>query len=98
MRGPASAVLGLLESGEVVATAMVGHDGHRGWVYYLCVASSHQGQGVGARLMDASEQWLRERGAVKVQVMVRRANAPVAGFYERIGYEPSDVTVLARWL
>src|SRR5271169_2975758 len=23
--------------GEVMATVMVGHDGHRGWVYYLAV-------------------------------------------------------------
>jgi ribosomal protein S18 acetylase RimI-like enzyme len=29
---------------EVVASAMVGFDGHRGWVYYLAVAERHRKQ------------------------------------------------------
>jgi hypothetical protein len=36
--GPASAVLVGVSGDRVVATVMVGHDGHRGWVYYLAVA------------------------------------------------------------
>ena len=48
--------------------------------------------------MRAAEEWLRARGAVKVQVMVRRTNDSVVTFYETIGYETSDVAVLARWL
>jgi GNAT superfamily N-acetyltransferase len=37
--------------GEAVATAMVGFDGHRGWVYYLAVAASHRRQSFGRALM-----------------------------------------------
>jgi ribosomal protein S18 acetylase RimI-like enzyme len=96
--GATSAVLGLMKGDELWATAMVGHDGHRGWVYYLAVAPAHQRQGLGARLMRAAEEWLRARGAVKVQVMVRHTNDSVGTFYEAIGYEVADVAVLARWL
>lgn len=96
--GATSTVLGVLQDDELLGTAMVGHDGHRGWVYYLAVARAHQRQGLGARLMRAAEEWLRARGAVKVQVMVRRTNDSVVTFYETIGYETSDVAVLARWL
>jgi ribosomal protein S18 acetylase RimI-like enzyme len=96
--GPASVVLGIVEGGDLVGTAMTGHDGHRGWVYYLCVATAHQRRGLGVELMRAAEEWLRARGAVKVQVMVRHTNQSVVTFYESIGYEASDVTVLARWL
>jgi ribosomal protein S18 acetylase RimI-like enzyme len=77
---------------------MVGHDGHRGWVYYLAVARSQQRVGLGSELMRAAEEWLRTRGAVKVQLMVRSDNESSLDFYRRVGYESNDVTVLSRWL
>lgn len=96
--GPASAVLGIRDGGNLLATAMVGHDGHRGWVYYLAVASSARGTGLGRRLMDACEQWLAARGVPKIQFMVRTDNADVLAFYDHLGYAPQDVVVLGRRL
>jgi ribosomal protein S18 acetylase RimI-like enzyme len=96
--GATSTVLGLRDGSELVGTVMVGHDGHRGWVYYLAVADSHQGRGLGSALMAAAEQWLRSRGAVKVQLMVRESNRDVVAFYARLGYQQDEVSVLARWL
>lgn len=96
--GATSTVLGIRDGDRVVATAMVGHDGHRGWVYYLAVEPSLQSQGLGRQLVDAAEAWLRSGGAVKVQLMVRETNADVVEFYERIGYADSEVRVLSRWL
>ena len=98
VEGSTSAVLGLQRDNELSGTVMVGHDGHRGWVYYLAVAKSHQRSGVGSELMRAAEEWLREMGAVKVQLMVRRENESVLDFYDNVGYVTSDVTVLSRWL
>jgi ribosomal protein S18 acetylase RimI-like enzyme len=97
-QGLTSAVLGLKESGTLIGTVMVGHDGHRGWVYYLAVRPDHQRKGFGGELMSAAEVWLRHRGAVKIQLMVRSENQATRQFYEQAGYEKSDVTVLARWL
>lgn len=96
--GATSTVLGLRQDGRVVATAMVGHDGHRGWVYYVAVDATHQGRGLGAEVMAAAEAWLRRSGAVKIQLMVRHSNVRVIGFYERLGYEDAGVTVVSRWL
>ena len=98
VNGATSAVLGLKEDGRLIGTVMVGSDGHRGWVYYLAVSASVRQQGKGRLLMAAAEEWLREQGAVKVQLMVRTENAPVLRFYEAAGYERSDVQVLSRWL
>lgn len=75
---------------------MVGHDGHRGWVYYLAVARAHQRLGVGSELMRAAEDWLRKMGAMKLQLMVRRENESALDFYEDVGYEIRDVKVLSR--
>ncbi len=96
--GATSAVLGILVDGVLLATAMVGHDGHRGWVYYVAVAGAARRGGLGARIMGAAEAWLRRAGVPKVQLMVRTDNAPVADFYRHLGYEVSDTMVLARWL
>ncbi|KAD3632931.1 GNAT family acetyltransferase [Arthrobacter yangruifuii] len=98
MNGPTSTVLGYSLDGDLIATAMVGHDGHRGWVYYLAVAPDRQESGLGRLMMEACEQWLIERGAVKVQLMIRSDNSPVIGFYDQLGYELSDVQVRAKWL
>ena len=97
--GPTSAMLGVVEpDGTVVATAMVGHDGHRGWVYYLAVAPERRGSGLGRALMTAAEQWLRDAGVPKVQLMVRTSNQAIQAFYARLGYEDQETVVLGRWL
>lgn len=98
MNGPASTVLGYSLDGDLIATAMVGHDGHRRWVYYLAVAPDRQESGVGRLMMEACEQWLIERGAVKVQLMIRSGNSRVTAFYDQLGYELSHVQVRAKWL
>lgn len=44
--GSASTVLGAFNSQRFVGTVMVGHDGHRGWIYYLAVDDSCRGTGL----------------------------------------------------
>ena len=61
-QGEASTIL-VGEHGErLVASAMVGHDGHRGMLYYVAVDPSCQGRGFGKAAVRASEAWLGERG------------------------------------
>jgi ribosomal protein S18 acetylase RimI-like enzyme len=98
LNGATSTVLGVRVEGTLVGTAMVGHDGHRGWIYYLAVDSRRREEGIGATLISAAEQWLRVLGVVKVQLMVRSENERVLNFFDKVGYEPSDVRVLSRWL
>jgi ribosomal protein S18 acetylase RimI-like enzyme len=82
--------------GALVASAMVGHDGHRGMLYYLAVAPAEQGRGYGRAMVEAAERWLKERGVWKINLLVRTENAKVKGFYESLGYEISDVFCMAR--
>ena len=98
LAGPSSTILVGVEGGELLATAMAGDDGHRGWVYYVAVSPGARGRGHGAAIMRAAEAWLRDRGVRKVQLMVREGNETALGFYGAIGYERNPVHVLARWL
>jgi ribosomal protein S18 acetylase RimI-like enzyme len=86
------------DAGALVATAMVGYDGHRGWVNYLAVAGSHRRRGLGRRLMAEAERALAERGCPKLNVQVRATNADVLAFYARLGYAQDEVVSLGRRL
>ncbi|KIU44956.1 acetyltransferase [Bradyrhizobium elkanii] len=97
-RGPSSTVLVGRDAGAIVATAMVGHDGHRGWVYYVAVDPNSQGKGLGRVMMAAVEDWLRAAGVPKLQLLVRRENAKAGAFYQSLGYEESTSVMLAKWL
>lgn len=92
----AATILAARHDGRLVGTAMTGHDGHRGWVYYLAVAVDHRGQGMAHALMQAAEGWYAAAGMPRLNLMVRAENAPVLGFYAARGYRRSDVVVLQK--
>lgn len=94
--GPASTVLVTEVGGEIAATIMVGHDGHRGMLYYLAVDPARQRRGLGRAAVRAAEAWLASRGVWKVNLLVRPENAAVMAFYERLGYEVNPVMCMAR--
>lgn len=96
--GPSSVILGGIKAGKLVATAMVGNDGHRGWVYYLAVSQEFRRRGIGRMMMGACETWLRERQTPKVHLMVRPENKDVASFYERLGYRTEEFVFLSKRL
>ncbi len=96
--GATSDILCLEQDGNLVATVMVGDDGHRGWVYYLGVLPDGRRQGRGRLMMEAAEKWLRERDAPKIQLMVRNDNKQAIGFYTALGYDVQPVVTIGRRL
>lgn len=82
----------------VVATAMAGFDGHRGWVYYFAVSPQYRRRSFGRMLMREVERLLLERGCPKVNLQVRTSNADAADFYRKLGYTQDDVVSLGRRL
>jgi ribosomal protein S18 acetylase RimI-like enzyme len=81
-----------------VACVMVGHDGHRGTVYYVSVDPALQGRGLGRQVMAAAEGWLAERGIWKLNLLLRADNEKTRGFYEALGYEVEPRLCMARKL
>lgn len=96
--GFGSTVLGGISGGVLVATVMVGHDGHRGWIYYLAVDPDHRSNGHGRAMVQAGEAWVRAAGIPKLQLMVRAGNTGALGFYRSLGYATEETVVLSRWL
>jgi ribosomal protein S18 acetylase RimI-like enzyme len=97
-KGPNSAVLVGRETNAIVASVMVGHDGHRGWVYYVAVDPDHRQKKYGRVVMNAAENWLRERGIEKLMLLVRSDNTAVKAFYQQLGYDEQERVIYAKWL
>jgi ribosomal protein S18 acetylase RimI-like enzyme len=97
-RGQHSTVLIGRDGGAIVATAMVGHDGHRGWVYYVASDPNLRGKGYGRAIMNAAEDWLRAAGVPKLQLLVRPENSGVAAFYQSIGFGEQRILFFTKWL
>lgn len=84
--------------GQIVATAMAGFDGHRGWINYLAVSPELQKQGLGRQLMTHVEQALTAMGCPKLNLQVRAGNAQALAFYQAIGYGQDEVVSMGKRL
>ncbi len=90
-------VVGIRES-KLIASAMAGYDGHRGWIYYLAVDPDHRGRGYGGRLVDHLAAELRTLGCPKLNIMVRTANREVIQFYQKLDFKGDEVICLGKRL
>lgn len=82
----------------LVATAMIGFDGHRGWVYYLAVSPVHRRRSYGRALMQEAERLLIEHGCPKLNLLVRSSNTAAIEFYRKLEYVQDDVVSLGKRL
>ena len=78
------------DADTVIGTAMVGYDGHRGWLYTVAVVPEHRRRGTGTALVRHAVGALRAAGCVKVNLQIRATNAAVRGFYEALGFEVEE--------
>jgi ribosomal protein S18 acetylase RimI-like enzyme len=97
-RGPNATILVGRDADRIAASVLVGHDGHRGWVYYVSVDPDCRAKGFGRAIMDAAEDWLRQQGIAKLMLLVRGDNTKVQAFYETLGYDEQDRVIYAKWL
>lgn len=83
-------LVGVLD-GKIVATAMGGYEGHRGWINYLAVDPGMRRRGLGRKMMERIEDGLSEMGCPKINLQIRESNLDVIRFYEKIGYSSDHV-------
>lgn len=91
-------LIGVDGQGQVVASAMAGFDGHRGWVNYLAVTPNMRRQSLGKQLMEEAERLLKERGCPKLNLQVRAGNLEALEFYRKLGYVEDEVVSLGKRL
>ncbi len=84
--------------GEIVASAMGGWDGRRGWIYHVATTPGERRSGLATQLVRQIEARLRALGCRKVNVIVRDGNDVAAKFWEHLGYGVAPVRQLTREL
>tara|TARA_R110001592_G_scaffold74521_2_gene226469 strand:+ start:80 stop:514 length:435 start_codon:yes stop_codon:yes gene_type:complete len=84
--------------GKIMASAMVGYDGHRGSIFYLAVGPQFQRMGYGAALMKEAERILISLGCPKLNILVRNTNTKVLAFYSALDYPLDEVVSVGKRL
>ena len=87
-----------IDASGLVATVMGGYDGHRGWINYLAVKPSVQGQAYGRLIMQAVEERIERRGCPKINLQIRTTNKAVQSFYQSLGYSLDEVVGMGKRL
>ncbi len=86
-RNPRTCFVADAGSGDgIVGTIMSGHDGRRGYIHHTCVAAEIRGNGVGASLVNAALEALKNEGISKVALVVFECNDDGNAFWERMGF------------
>ena len=71
----------------VVGTVLCGHDGRRGLIHHLAVASAHRRKGLGRALVNEALAALRRADIEKCHLLVFHENSEGRAFWLRIGAE-----------
>ncbi len=77
---------------------LLGHDAQEGEAHItdVAVAPDVQGEGIGAQLMDAAEQWARDHDRERLTLWVAANNPAAIRLYEKTGYH--IVRTHSSWL
>ncbi|MGE5453180.1 MAG: GNAT family acetyltransferase [Acidobacteriota bacterium] len=85
-------------NGQIIASAMGGFDGHRGWINYLAVCPTVQRQGLGRQLMAHLEHALRAMGCPKLNLQIRAGNSAAMAFYQALGFGQDELVSMGKRL
>jgi len=82
----------------LIASCMLGYNGHRAEINYLAVHPDHQGKGYAKEMMLHTEKLLLDVGCPKINIMIRNTNLKVKSFYESLGYSDNGCISLGKRL
>lgn len=87
-------VIGMCTAQVLISTA---EGGEVALVEDVVVRTDHRGSGAGSALLAALETWCRERGIRRLQLLADRGNTPALDFYQRKGWQPTQLMAWRRY-
>jgi ribosomal protein S18 acetylase RimI-like enzyme len=94
-RNPDLFLIGKIED-QIIAVAMGGFDGRRGYVHHLAVEPGYQKKGCGRAIIRALNEIFRQKGIHKIHLFIERRNKEVVDFYRNLGWEiREDLTMMS---
>jgi N-acetylglutamate synthase len=81
---------------RLVAVAMAGHDGRRGYLYHVAVAPSLRRRGIGRTIVERCLSALSEAGIRKCHLFVFHHNEHAMKFWKSLGWKGrSDLQIMS---
>ena len=96
-RNPGLCIVGV-EAQHVVASALAGFDGRRGWLYHVATHPDVRRRGIATRLVRTIEDRLRVMGCRKLNLIVWESEADAMAFWTGIGYYREKTVEFAKEL
>lgn len=90
-----SRVVGMCSAQLLISTAQ---GGMVALIEDMVVNSGFKGRGIGRQLMDAIEQWARDHGATRLQLLADRDNQPALAFYKRLAWQSTQLICLRKYI
>jgi len=75
-----------VSGGKIIGAVVGTHDGRKGWINRLVVASSYKKKGIGRRLVAAVEQYFSTQGIDIVACLIEEWNTISMKVFEQLGY------------
>ena len=95
-RNPGTSSVAITPNGDRIGICLAGHDGRRGYLHHVAVASVHQNRGIGRQLVEASLTALKTIGIEKVHLWVKVDNEAGKGFWEHMGWNSrTDIALMS---
>lgn len=86
-------VVGMCSAQLVISTAQ---GAPSAWVEDVVVADAYRGMGVGESLLSELEDWCRQQGALRMQLVADCDNHSGLGFYRHTGWDNTNLKVLKK--
>jgi len=96
-RNPGLCIVGC-EGDRILASALAGFDGRRGWLYHVATHPDSRRRGIASRLVRTIEDRLREMGCRKVNLIVWEGEDEAMAFWTGIGYYREKTVEFAKGL
>ncbi len=90
-------VIGLRHGAELIAVAVLTHDGRKGWINRLAVDPAYRRRGLARRLVAEAERWFTQDVGLEVwAALIERHNAASMALFDELDYERPDVVYLSK--
>ncbi len=87
-------ILGMCLSQVIISTA---EGAKSAWVEDVVVRESCRGFGVGSKIMEAVDNWARENGIARLQLLADRDNNPALQFYLKHDWQEMNMKAFKRF-
>ena len=75
---------------KYIGSALITHDGRKGWINRVVVLPEHRNKGIARKLVGAGEQWLTEQGIGIFACLIEDYNDESFDAFKKMGYIPFE--------